>query len=190
MGVASWAGLFVVAARHVTMRHAFALGISLFLIGCAAEQSRCSPVDPGGECFAPSEEAFIAHALTSATAWPQLDAVRVSADRVIEAVDLSTDSPTWLVPLMEGDRMVAISRFLPVGEDEVKLAEVSLLEEPLEPLPEQFAGELVLFADASCAEDPSIDCLFNEEHWAIALPNGTFELPDGSIVEQLPGQTD
>lgn len=177
------------AKRPLSHRLAFALGIAFVLVGCAPEQSRCAPVDPGGECFTPSEEAFIEHALTSATAWPQLDGVRLSADRVIEAVDLSTDSRTWLVPLMDGNRMVAISRFLTVDEDEVKLGEVSLLEEPLEALPEQFGGKVVLFAAASCAEDPSIDCLFNEERWAVALPNGTFQLPDGSVVEELPGQT-
>jgi len=187
--VGTSAGL-VGAKRPLSHRLAFALGIAFVLTGCAPEQSRCAPVDPGGECFAPSKEAFIEHALTSAMAWPQLDGVTVSANRVIEAVDTSTDSRTWLVPLMDGNRMVAISRFLTVGEDEVKLGEVSLLEEPLEPLPERFAGELVLFADASCAEDPSIDCLFSEERWAVALPNGTFQLPDGSVVEELPGQTD
>lgn len=120
----------------------------------------------------------------------QLDGVTGSANRVIEAVDTSTDSRTWLVPLMDGNRMVAISRFVTVGEDEVKLGEVSLLEEPLEPLPERFAGELILLADASCAEDSSIDCLFTELRWAVALPNGNFELPDGSVVGQLPIQGD
>lgn len=175
------------AERPLSHRLAFALGIAFVLVGCAPEQSRCGPVDPGGECFAPSKDAFIEHALTSATAWPQLDGVTVSATRVIEAVDLTTDSQTWLVPLMDGNRMVAISRFLTVDEDEVKLGEVSLLEEPLEPLPEQFGGEVVLFADTSCAEDPSIDCLFNESRWAVALPDGTFQVPDGSVVEELPG---
>lgn len=149
----------------------------------------CAPVDVGGECFEPSTEAFIEHALTSAGAWPQLDDHELEADRVIDATDLSNDSPTWLVPLLSDGRMVAISRFMSVDQDQVKLGEVSLLEEALDPVPAGFGGDLVLFKDVACAEDPSFDCLFNEVRWAVRLPDGTFELPDGSVVEELPSRS-
>ena len=174
------------------MRAFVAIGIGLVLAGCGlmSDQSGdpCAPVDVGGDCFEPSPEAFIAHALRSAGAWPQLDGHNLEADRVIEATELSNDSATWLVPLLSNGRMVAISRFTSVDESQVKLGEVSLLEEPLDPPPPAFGGDLVLFEDVACAEDPSIDCLFNEMRWAVRLPDGTFELPDGSLVEDLPSR--
>lgn len=167
------------------------VAVGVLLVACGVDGGDalgpCAPVDVGGECFDPAHDAFVEHALTSAGAWPQLDDVDLSADRVIEAVDHSEGSPTWLVPLTSGDRMVAISRFIPVG-DQVKLGEVALLEEPLDFLPGRFNGELVLFVDTSCFEDASVDCLFSEMRWAVELPNGDFELPDGRVVERLSGE--
>ena len=133
----------------------------------------------------PSSDAFVEHAIASAAAWPQLDEMELLAATVIEGTDLSRDSTTWLVPLLSDGRMVAVSRFVPAGEA-AKLGEVALLEQPLDPLPEELPGELVLFVDVACADDPSIDCLFSELRWAVRLADGAFELPDGSIVEELP----
>jgi hypothetical protein len=90
--------------------------LGLVLAGCGLgpdASEPCAPVDVGGECFEPSEEQFIEHALASAGAWPQLDGVELTADVVIEGTDLSSSTPTWVVPLLAHGEVVAISRFVP-----------------------------------------------------------------------------
>lgn len=162
--------------------------IALVLTGCglAGTSGPCAPVDVGGECFEPTGAAFIRHALMSAEAWPQLDGVDVTADRVIEGFDRSHGTRTWVVPLMADSEMVAISRFIPVTDTQVKLGEVSLLEEPLPPLPSDFGGEFVLYADSpNCIDNPELECLFSELAWAIRLDDGRFRLPDGEIVDEV-----
>lgn len=178
-------------------RHCLMRGLLLLLAPCLVSLAGCgllrpeppdpcAPVDVGGECFTPSHEAFIAHALESAGAWPQLDGVALSADRVVEGDDLTNQSVTWVVPIVSEGRMVAISRFLPAGRGQVKLAEVALLEEPLPPLPDDLGGELVLFVNPGCADDSDKACLFSEYGWALQLDDGRYRMPDGEVVETLP----
>jgi hypothetical protein len=161
----------------------------LALTGCGlgpGPSGPCAPVDVGGECFEPSDEAFIDHALTSAGAWPQLDGLELTADRVIDGTDLTNDSPTWVVPLVAEGEMVAVSRFVPVAGGQVKLGEVALLEEPLSPLPDDLGGEFALYVDSPrCIDNPALDCLFSELAWAMRLDDGRFRLPDGQIVETV-----
>lgn len=167
------------------------LGLGMLAItGCGMlgpePSGPCAPVDIGGDCFEPSEEGFIDHALTSAGAWPQLDGVEVTADRVIEGTDVTNDTPTWIVPLIGGGEMVAISRFVPVADNQVKLGEVALLEEPLPPLPADLGGEFVLYVDSPrCIDNPEADCLFGELAWAVRLDDGRFRLPDGDVIDEL-----
>lgn len=161
---------------------------AVVLAGCglADPSGPCAPVDVGGECFEPSDEGFIDHALTSAGAWPQLNGVEVTADRVIEGTDVTNDMRTWVVPLIADGEMVAISRFIPVAANQVKLGEVALLEEPVEPLPDELGGELVLYVDSPrCIDNPDLDCLFSEVAWAVRLDDGRFRLPGGEIVEEV-----
>lgn len=163
--------------------------IVLVLVGCGLgpdPSGPCAPIDVGGECFEPSEEAFIDHALTSAAAWPQLAGVEVTADRVIEGTDVTNDLGTWVVPLTADGEMVAVSRFVPVADNQVKLGEVALLEEPLPPLPADLGGEFVLYVDSPhCIDNPELGCLFSELAWAVRLDDDRFRLPDGEIVEEV-----
>lgn len=69
---------------------------------------------------------------------------------------------------------------------ESKLAEVALLELPLPRLPDDLGGELVLFVNTDCVDDPSRNCLFAEYGWAVRLADGRFKLPDDGVVESLP----
>jgi len=173
------------------MRLAVLLFLGALVSACgpsAEDLGPCAPVDVGGECFAPSNEGFLQHALTSADAWPQLDGVELSADRVIEGVQLPDNTPIWLVPIMSDNRMVAISRFVAVERDQVKLGEVALLERPLPPLPADVGGELVLFVDIGCVDDASVDCLFGAHRWAVRLADGRFRLPDGRVVDEVPAR--
>ncbi len=174
------------------MRSALVVLFAALLSGCGLlgtdELSPCAPVDVGGECFAPSEEAFIEHALTSAGAWPQLKGVKLSADRIIEGADLANNIETWIVPMLSDGRMVAVSRFVPVENGQVKLGEVALLEEPLPRLPDDLGGEFVLFIDVGCIDDASAGCLFGEYRWAVRLADGRFQLPDGSVVDEVPAR--
>lgn len=165
------------------------LGV-LALVGCgivAPEPSGpCAPVDVGGECFQPSEEGFIAHAVTSAGAWPEPDGDEVTADRVIDGFDVTNDTRTWVVPLVAGGEMVAISRFIPVRDNQVKLGEVALLEEPLRPLPADLGGDFVLYVDSPrCIDNAGLDCVFSEYAWAVRLPDGRFRLPHGAVADDL-----
>lgn len=89
----------------------------------------CPPVDPGGNCSPPSEVAFKAHALESATAWPQLSGLSITAGPVIEGFDEAAGQPTWVVPLFADGQVVAASRFLP-SEGYVKLGEIALYQPP------------------------------------------------------------
>ena len=162
--------------------------VATIVSGCAMDRTGdpCAPVDVGGECFVRSEEAFVAHALESADAWPQLDGMELSAERVIGGTDVTRNTETWVVPLLDDEgQMVAISRFVPVGTDQAKLGEVALLEDPLPPLPDDLGGELVLFESRRCPDDPSAACLFVETGWAIRLPDGRFRLSNGEVLERL-----
>lgn len=166
------------------------LAVVLLLVGCdllgADPSGPCLPVDVGGECFEPSEEALIDHALTSAGAWRQLDGLELTADRVIEGIDLTNDTRVWVIPLVAEGEMVAVSRFVPVAGDQVKLGEVALLEEPLPPLPDVFGGEFVLYVDSPrCIDNPALGCLFSELAWAVRLDDGRFRTPDGEILEMV-----
>lgn len=166
------------------------LGLTgLVLAGCGLgpdASGPCAPVDVGGECFEPSDERFIEHALTSAGAWPQLDGVEMTADRVIEGTDLANDLRMWVVPLVADGKIVAISRFVPVADNQVKLGEVALLVEPLALLPADLRGEFVLYADSPrCIDNPEVSCLFAEHAWAVRLDDGRFRLPSGEVVDEL-----
>ncbi len=158
------------------------------LAGCGLVEPSgpCAPVDVGGECFEPSEEGFIDHALTSAGTWPQLDGVALTADRVIEGADVTNDVRTWIVPLLSDGEMVAVSRFIPVTDDRVKLGEAALLEEPLPPLPADLGGEPVLYAASPrCHDNAELECLFSELAWAVRLDDGRFRLPGGEGVDEV-----
>lgn len=163
--------------------------IALILAGCGVgpdQSGPCAPVDVGGECFEPSEEGFIDHALTSVGAWPQLGGIEVTADRVIEGTDLTNQMRTWVVPLIAGGEMVAISRFVPVADNQVRLGEVALLEEPLPPLPADLDGEFVLYVDGPhCIDNAELECLFTAHAWAVRLDDGRFRLPDGEVVDKV-----
>lgn len=166
------------------------LGLTaVVLAGCGLgpdASGPCAPVDVGGECFEPSVERFIGHALTSAGAWPQLDGVELTADPVIEGTDLTNDLRTWVVPLVADGEIVAISRFVPVADDQVKLGEVALLEEPVAPLPADLGGEFVLYADSPrCIDNSDLSCLFAEYAWAVLLDDGRFRLPSGEVVDEI-----
>lgn len=141
---------------------------ALVLAGCSflsAPDSACAPVDPGGECFAPSNAAFVEHALTSATAWPQLNGVALTPGDVIEGFDEVAGQPTWVVPLLANERVVAASRFLPVG-DRVRLAEVALYEPPRLDFPTPKDGDrLVLMSAGVCGDPLPEKCLFTNYGW-------------------------
>ena len=172
------------------MRPSFPALLIGLLSGCGllgpGELSPCAPVDVGGECFTPSHDAFIEHAILSSGAWPQLDGLEITADRVITGEHLDLNDPTWVVPLLADGEMVAISRFFQIDGDQVKLAEVALLERPLEPLPADLDGEMVLFVNIGCVDDAGLECLFSEHGWALRLDDGRFRTPDGAVVDSLP----
>ena len=153
----------------------FLLAIALIAGGCSVLQPgdpACPPVDPGGDCFAPSNAAFAAHALTSASAWPQLDGLPIVAGNVLEAFDEAANQPTWIVSLLVEERVVAASRFLPHGT-EVRLAEVVLYEPARLKFPTVGPGQrLVLFhAAKGCGEPIRADCLFINYGWRIDPPS-------------------
>jgi hypothetical protein len=151
------------------MRLAAVLGALALAAACSsfASDPACAPVDPGGECFGPADAAFAAHALASAAAWPQLEGLALTAGPVIAAFDEAAGQPTWVVPLMANDRVVAASRFLPVGE-RVRLAEVALYQPPRTDFPVPVAGQrLVLIPTASCADPLPVSCLFANHSWRI-----------------------
>lgn len=127
----------------------------------------CPPVDEGGDCFRPSEAAFKAHALQSATAWPQLRGLPITAGQVIEGFDEVAGQPTWVVPLLAEGRVVAASRFLPF-EGFVRLGEVALYQPPRLDFPIPNAGErFVLSAGPGCSEPGPEACLFSGYRWRL-----------------------
>lgn len=110
----------------------------------------------------------------------------MTADRVIDGTDVTNDMRTWVVPLIADGEMVAISRFVPVADNQVRLGEVALLEEPLPPLPEELGGEFVLYVGSPhCIDNADLECLFTELESAVRLDDGRFRLPDGAIVEEV-----
>ncbi len=127
----------------------------------------CRPVDEGGECFAPSGDGFAEHAIESARAWPQLDGIALEAGGVIDAFDEAAGEPTWIVPLWADGRIVAASRFLPFGADEVRLGEVALYRPPRDGIPTPAAGERLVIFTAMCGDPMPATCLFRESGWRI-----------------------
>jgi hypothetical protein len=109
---------------------ALLISLALSLSACSLLEpgpQACRPVDEGGECFTPSHEGFISHALASARAWPQLDGLAVEATEVIDAFDTESGQAIWIVPIRAGGKIVAASRFQTFADtDEVRLGEVAL----------------------------------------------------------------
>ena len=148
---------------------ALVAALVLVTAGCsflADDPSACRPVDVGGECFAPSDEGFIEHALTSAGAWPQLDGLDIEAGGVIKGFDADAAQPTWVVPLRSGGQTVAASRFLPFG-DQVRLAEVTLYQPARDSFPAPGNGERLVLVSAGCGEPLPDECLFTNYEWRI-----------------------
>jgi hypothetical protein len=145
------------------------VAVALSLSGCTRLEpgpDECRPVDEGGECFTPSREGFVEHALASARAWPQLDGLAIEAGDVIEGFDEGADQPTWIVPLRSEGQVVAASRFLPFG-NEVRLGEVALYEPARTEFPTPGANErLVIFTD-TCGDPMPASCLFREYGWRL-----------------------
>ncbi|MBA2316107.1 MAG: hypothetical protein H0V87_12020 [Chloroflexi bacterium] len=147
-----------------------AIGASIALAACSVlniGEPTCPPVDPGGECFAPSDAGFAEHALTSATAWPQLDGIPLSAGDVIHGFDEVADQPTWVVPLLADGQVVGASRFLPFGDD-VRLAEIALYQPPRATFPSPAAGQgLKLTLATGCYDPGAGECLFTSYGWRL-----------------------
>lgn len=142
---------------------------SLALSGCSVVEpgpDTCRPVDEGGECFAPTREGFIDHALASARAWPQLDGLAIDADEIIEGFDAAAGQPTWIVPLRSNGRVVGASRFLPF-RDEVRLAEVALYQPARDGFPAPGQGERLVIFTAQCGDPKPETCLFAEYGWRV-----------------------
>ncbi len=127
----------------------------------------CYPVDEGGNCFDPTEQAFIDHAIESTRAWPQLAGLAVQATEIIEAYDTAAEQPTWIVPITADGRIVAASRFLPFGH-QVRLGEIALYQPPRDTFPTPgLRQRLIVFATASCVDPMPDQCLFSERGWRI-----------------------
>lgn len=153
------------AGRGAALVAAAALAIA----GCsllADDPSACRPVDVGGDCFAPSDEGFVEHALTSAGAWPQLNGLDIEAGAVIEAFDTAAGQPTWIVPLFSDGQTVAASRFLPF-EDQVRLSEVTLYQPARDGFPVPRDGERLVLVSRACVDPLPDECLFTEYGWRI-----------------------
>ena len=145
------------------------IALSWSLSGCSLVglgPDACRPVDEGGECFAPSRDGFVEHAIESASAWPQLDGLAIEAGGVIEGFDAAAGEPTWIVPLLSDGRIVAASRFLPFG-DEVRLGEVALYQPARDGFPTPAAGERLVIFTAMCGDPIPATCLFREHGWRI-----------------------
>ncbi len=145
------------------------IALSWSLSGCSLVglgPDACRPVDEGGECFAPSRDGFVEHAIESARAWPQLDGLAIEAGGVIEGFDAAAGAPTWIVPLLSDGRVVAASRFLPFG-DEVRLGEIALYLPPRDGFPTPAAGERLVIFTAMCGDPMPATCLFREYGWRI-----------------------
>jgi hypothetical protein len=159
------------------------------LCGCSSTSiASCPPADDGGGCFVISAPGFTQHALASARALPQLEGVSLDAPRVFQGDDVTAGTRVWVVPLLVDDQMVAASRFVPAGGGQAKLAEVTLLEDPLPELPEDIGGLVVLWANPACRGDPGLACLFPDYEWAVQLQGGNYRLFTGEEVDSLPSQ--
>lgn len=156
------------------MRTGTGLGIlvaaAVLLSGCSLLLRQgaddCVPVDTGGECFAPTREGFIEHALASARAWPQLDGLAIEAGEIIEGFDAAAEQPTWIVPLRFEGRFVGASRFLPFRE-QVRLGEVALYQPARDAFPAPGQGERLVIFTAACGDPMPEACLFREYRWRI-----------------------
>ena len=148
------------------------------LIALALSLSRCSllepgpdacrPVDEGGECFTPSRDGFIAHALASARAWPQLDGMAVEATEVIDALDTESGRAIWIVPIRAGGQVVAASRFQPFADTgQVRLGEVALYQPARASFPTPRADQRLVIFVASCGDPMPESCLFTNFAWRL-----------------------
>jgi hypothetical protein len=147
------------------------LAVALAVAGCSlvAADPDCPPVDEGGECFVPTEQGFLDHAMESAGAWPPLDGVNLVPQGVIEGFDRAANQRTWIVPMVADGRVVAASRFLPF-DDRVRLGEVVLYQPPRQSFPTPDEGERLVILPALGREcvDPEADkCLFAEHLWLL-----------------------
>lgn len=145
-------------------------GLAIGLSACSflpEADASCPPVDPGGDCFVPSRDAFATHALTSATAWPQLNGVALDTGDLIEGFDEVAGQRTWIVPLWARGEVVAASRFLPLG-NRVRLAEVVLYQPARRTFPGPVGGQRLILVAAGandCGDPLPNQCLFINYRW-------------------------
>lgn len=182
------------------LRIAAVLGLAISLAGCslvdlvtgrreAPPDDPCRPVDPGGECFEPSDAAFRDHAEASAEAWPQLDGLPIEAGPVLSVEDRVDGRATWIVPLVSAGSFVATSRFIRLEEDSrVKLAEIALLVPNRPEFPTPVDGErLVRYERPGCGNPLEALCVFSDSDLAILQVDGRYRRSDGTVVDALPG---
>jgi hypothetical protein len=147
------------------------IALTLSLSGCSLLEpgpDACRPVDEGGECFTPSHDGFIAHALASSRAWPQLDGMPVEATEVIDAFDEESEREIWIVPLRAGGQVVAASRFQPFADtDQVRLGEVALYQPARASFPAPRPGQRLVSFIAPCGETMPESCLFTNFGWRL-----------------------
>lgn len=150
---------------------ALLISLALSLSACSLLEpgpGACRPVDEGGECFTPSHEGFISHALASARAWPQLDGLVVEATEVIDAFDTESGQAIWIVPIRAGGKIVAASRFQQFSDkDQVQLGEVALYLPPRLSFPAPRAGQRLVIFHASCGDPMPESCLFTNFGWRL-----------------------
>lgn len=144
---------------------------AMMVVGCSIIRgepgpNECVPVDEGGECFTPSHQGFIDHALESTRAWPQLSGLAVEVSEVIEGFDAAAGQPTWIVPIRSDGRVVAASRFLPF-RDQVRLGEVALYLPPRESFPTPRPDERLVIFTKMCGDPMPETCVFSEYGWRI-----------------------
>jgi hypothetical protein len=147
------------------------IALALSLSGCSLLEpgpDACRPVDEGGECFTPSRDGFLTHALASARAWPQLDGVGVEATEVIDAVDAESGRAIWIVPIRAGGQVVAASRFQPFADTgQVRLGEVTLYQPARASFPIPRADQRLVIFIESCGDPLPESCLFTNFAWRL-----------------------
>ena len=153
------------------------IALTLSLAACSPLEPRpdaCRPVDEGGECFTPSHDGFIAHALASARAWPQLDGMEVEATDIIDAFDAESGRAIWIVPIRAHGQVVAASRFQPFGDTgQVRLGEVALYQPARTSFPTPRADQRLVIFLTSCGDPMPESCLFTNFAWRLEAAEGT-----------------